>query len=38
VVRDGYRIEKLVFESLPGVEVPAHLYLPATRQKRLPAA
>jgi dienelactone hydrolase len=37
VVRDGYRIEKLVFESLPGVEVPAHLYLPATRQERLPA-
>lgn len=37
VVRDGYRIEKLVFESLPGVEVPAHLYLPAARHERLPA-
>ena len=24
----GYRIEKLVYETLPGVEVPAHLYLP----------
>lgn len=37
VARDGYRIEKLVFESLPGVEAPAHLYLPAARQGRLPA-
>ena len=27
--RQGYRIEKIVFQSLPGVEVPAHLYLPA---------
>lgn len=35
--RDGYRIEKLVFESLPGVEVPAHLYLPARMDGRLPA-
>src|SRR5205823_14410923 len=25
---DGYRIEKLVFESLPGYFVPALLYLP----------
>ena len=27
--RQGYRIEKLVWQTLPGVEVPAHLYLPA---------
>jgi dienelactone hydrolase len=35
--RESYRIEKLVFESLPGVEVPAHLYLPAATGGRLPA-
>jgi len=27
--RDGYRIEKVVYESLPGARVPAHLYVPA---------
>lgn len=27
--RDGYRIEKLAYESRPGVTVTAHLYLPA---------
>ncbi len=37
LARDGYRIEKLVFESLPGVQVPAHLYLPAAPRGRLPA-
>ena len=37
LVRDGYRIEKLVFESLPGVEVPAQLYLPAGGRQRHPA-
>ena len=26
--RDGYRIEKVVYESLPGAPVPAHLYVP----------
>ncbi|MCC6408774.1 MAG: acetylxylan esterase [Planctomycetes bacterium] len=26
--RDGYRIEKLVFESRPGLPVTAHLYVP----------
>ena len=26
--RDGYRIEKLVFHTLPGVQVAAHLYVP----------
>ncbi|MCK6448714.1 MAG: acetylxylan esterase [Planctomycetes bacterium] len=26
--RDGYRIEKLVFESRPGMPVTAHLYVP----------
>ncbi len=28
VRRPGYRIEKLVYQTLPGVLVPAHLYLP----------
>jgi dienelactone hydrolase len=28
VSRPGYRIEKIVYSTLPGVQVPAHLYLP----------
>jgi cephalosporin-C deacetylase-like acetyl esterase len=28
IQRDGYRIEKLQYESLPGLYVPAHLYIP----------
>lgn len=28
VRREGYRVEKLVWESLPGAKVPAHLYVP----------
>jgi formylglycine-generating enzyme required for sulfatase activity/dienelactone hydrolase len=32
--RGSYRIEKLVYETLPGMEVPAHLYLPAGEGKR----
>ncbi len=36
LIRQGYRIEKLVFETLPGVEVPAHLYLPAKLEARAP--
>ncbi|HLY11716.1 MAG TPA: prolyl oligopeptidase family serine peptidase [Planctomycetota bacterium] len=35
--RDGYQVEKLVFESLPGVDVPAHLYLPALPAGKRPA-
>lgn len=35
--RDGYRIEKIVFQALPGVEVPAHLYLPENLTGRTPA-
>ena len=37
VERSGYRIEKLVWESLPGVRVTAHLYLPARLSGRAPA-
>ena len=35
--RDGYRIEHLVFESLPGFFVTANLYLPAAGDGRFPA-
>ncbi|MCC6293279.1 MAG: acetylxylan esterase [Bryobacterales bacterium] len=37
VRRAGYRIDKVVFESLPGVAVPGHLYLPEGATARLPA-
>ncbi|MBI3858174.1 MAG: prolyl oligopeptidase family serine peptidase [Planctomycetes bacterium] len=36
VARDDYRIEKLVYETLPGTEVPAHLYLPAHAPGKVP--
>lgn len=36
VFGDGYRIEKVVYQSLPGVRVPAHLYLPAEIEGRIP--
>lgn len=28
ILRDGYRIEKLIYESEPGIQVPALLFLP----------
>jgi dienelactone hydrolase len=34
--RAGYRIEKVVYQSLPGVDVPAHLYLPEGLTGRAP--
>ncbi|MDX1980215.1 MAG: prolyl oligopeptidase family serine peptidase [Bryobacteraceae bacterium] len=37
IPKDGYRIEKLVFQTLPGVWAPAHLYLPAKVEGRVPA-
>ena len=37
VARDGYRIEKIVFQSLPGVLVPAHVYVPSHIDGRAPA-
>ena len=35
--RDGIRVEKLYFESLPGYYVTAALFLPAGRKGKLPA-
>lgn len=35
-VRDGYRVEKFVFESFPGIHVPANLYIPAHREGPFP--
>jgi dienelactone hydrolase len=37
VERDGYRIEKIVYQSLPGVSVAAHLYVPGSLKGRAPA-
>lgn len=36
VVRDGYRVEKVIYESLPGVYVTANLYLPDARTFKPP--
>jgi dienelactone hydrolase len=35
--RDGYRIEKVVYDSLPGALVPAHLYVPEGLDRPAPA-
>ena len=35
--RAGYRIEKLTYESEPGILIPALLYIPEGRAARLPA-
>lgn len=37
VERDGYRIEKLIFESLPGFPVTANLYVPGVGTGPFPA-
>ena len=37
VVRPGYRVEKVLYESLPGSLVPAHLYVPEKLEGRAPA-
>jgi dienelactone hydrolase len=37
IPQDGYRIEKIVFQSLPDVWVPAHLYIPDALTKPAPA-
>jgi dienelactone hydrolase len=35
--RRGYRLEKIIYETLPGARVPAHLYLPEARTEKAPA-
>jgi dienelactone hydrolase len=35
--REGYRVEHVIFESLPGFKVTANLYLPASGRAPLPA-
>src|SRR5262249_45288481 len=37
LVRDGYRIEKVIFESRPRNYVTANVYVPASGQGRFPA-
>ena len=37
IQKKGYRIEKLYYESLPGLYVPANLYIPDNIQKPVPA-
>jgi hypothetical protein len=37
VERDAYRVEKIIFESRPGLLVTANLYLPKGRSFPLPA-
>ena len=34
--RDGYRVEKLVYESRPGLVIPANLYIPTTGRPPYP--
>src|SRR5882724_8005456 len=35
--RDGYRVQNIVFESMPGLYVTANLYLPKERTGKFPA-
>ncbi len=37
IQKEGYRIEKLYYESLPGLYVPANLYIPDGIKKPVPA-
>ena len=37
IQKEGYRIEKLYYESLPGLYVPANLYIPDNIQEPRPA-
>lgn len=34
---DGYRLEKIIYQTLPGVKVPVHLYLPIISHQPAPA-
>jgi cephalosporin-C deacetylase-like acetyl esterase len=35
--RPGYRIEKIIYEALPGMRIPAHLYIPEEINEPAPA-
>lgn len=35
--RPGYRIDKIIYETLPSMQVPAHLYVPESLDKAAPA-
>ena len=35
--RPGYRIEKIIYETVPHMKVPAHLYVPEGLDRRAPA-
>jgi dienelactone hydrolase len=35
--RRGYRIEKVIYQTLPGMQVPAHLYVPEGLDRSAPA-
>jgi cephalosporin-C deacetylase-like acetyl esterase len=37
IERSGYRIEKLIYESEPGIKVPALLFVPKAPEERKPA-
>ena len=37
ITKPLYTIEKVIYETLPGFQVPAHLYLPDNRELPLPA-
>src|SRR5687768_3325393 len=37
IARPGYRIDKIVFQALPGMWLPAHLYIPENLRERAPA-
>ena len=37
IEKDDYRVEKILFESIPGYYVTAALFLPASRKGRVPA-
>ncbi|MBI5691511.1 MAG: acetylxylan esterase [Verrucomicrobia bacterium] len=37
LVRDGYKVEKVIFDSRPNFPVTANLYLPTNRSGKLPA-
>jgi hypothetical protein len=37
IVREGYSLERIVFQTLPDLQVPAHLYIPSGLTRPAPA-